>query len=292
MSGFRGSALFVAFLAVALLHSAPPRAAAQDQQVLMPDQSTAKAKNLVQAAIDALGGSAFINVHDVTCTGNIGQFDHSGQLSGFEHFIQYSEPPGKDRTENLPQRNVIDVFNGDAGWTLDRGGVSDEPATQLAQHQADVEKSLDNILRKRINDPNTEVSYDGQDIVDLKQVDWIKLVDSDDRTIRIAFDRATYLPIRKTVDYRDPKYNTSTSEVEIYSLYHPFDGIQTAEQITRQRNGMSVYQVFFDKCDYNQNLDASLFTKQSLEDKWAKTPNRQKYHDKKSKNAVDSSPTN
>lgn len=292
MSRFHASPIFAAFLAAALWCFAAPRIASQDQQVLMPDQSTAKAKQLVQSAIDALGGSAFLNVHDVTCTGNIGQFDHSGQLSGFEHFIQYAEPPGKDRTENLPQRNVIDVFNGNVGWALDRGGVSDEPATQLAQHQADVEKSLDNILRHRVNDPNMEISYDGQDIVDLKQVDWIKLVDPDDRTIRIAFDRATHLPIRKTVDYRDQKFNTATSEVEIYSLYYPVEGIQTAKQITRQRNGMSVYQVFFDKCDYNQDLDASLFTKQSLDNQWSKTPNRQKYHEKKSKNAVNPTSAN
>ena len=276
--------MFAALIA-AVLWYATPRAVAQNDQVLMPEESTAKAKHLVQAAIDALGGSAFMNVRDMTCTGKIGQFDHSGELSGFEEFIQYAEPPSKDRTENLPQHNVIDVFNGNAGWTLDRGGVSDEPATQLAQHQADVDKSLDNLLRRRINDPNMDVSYDGQDIVDLKHVDWIKVVDPDNRTIRIAFDRATHFPIRKTIDYRDPKYNAVTNEIEIYSLYYSFDGVQTAKQITRQRNGMFVYQAFFDKCDYNQNLDDSLFTKQSLEDKWAKTPNRQKYHEKKSKNA-------
>jgi hypothetical protein len=277
--------IFAAIFLSALCCAPSPHANAQDDSnVLMPDQSEAKAKQIMQAAVQALGGAAFLNVHDVTCTGNLGQFDHSGQLTGFEKFIDYSEPPIKDRTENLPQRNEIDVFNGNQGWNLDRGGVTEEPVTQVAEFQEDVKKDLYDILRHRINEPGMEIRYDGQDIVDLKQVDWVQLVDSDNRTIRIAFDRATRLPVRKTVQSRDPKLRMTTTEVEYYSLYYVVDGIETPKQITRERNNMKVYQVFFDKCDYNTGLDDSMFTKQSLDDRWAKMPNKEKYHDKKSKN--------
>lgn len=255
----------------------------QDSQVLLPEQSAAKAKQIVQQGIDALGGQKFMDVHDVTCTGNLGQFDHAGQLSGFEKFVDYSQPPSKDRTENLPQHNEIDVFNGDEGWNLDRGGVSPEAASQVAQYQDDVAKSLDNILRHRINEPDMDISYGGPDIVELKQVDWVQLIDPQNRTIRIAFDRSTHLPIQKTVESRDARLKANITEVEYYSLYYDANGIQTPKQITRERNNMKIYQVFFDRCEYNTGLQDSLFTKQSLDERWEKMPGKEKYHDKNKK---------
>jgi hypothetical protein len=283
MHRFRQPVLVAAALLAAMWFTPAPRANAQDSEVLMPEQSAAKAKQIMQQAVEALGGAAYLNVRDVTCSGNLGQFDHAGQLTGFEKFIEYSEPPSKERTENLPQRNEINVFNGNEGWNLDRGGVSEEPATQVIQFQEDVRKDLDNILKHRINEPGMEIRYGGQDVVDLKQVDWIQLIDSDDRTIRIAFDRATHLPVQKVVQSRDPKFRTTTNEVEYYSLYYAIGGVQTPKQITRERNNMKVYQVFFDKCEYNTGLQDSMFTKQSLDDRWAKMPGREKYHDKNKK---------
>jgi hypothetical protein len=277
--------LFAALLTTMLWFTPAPLAKAQDAQILLPEQSAAKAKQIMQQAVEALGGAAYLNVHDVTCSGNLGQFDHGAQLTGFEKFIEYSEPPLKSRTENLPQRNEIDVFNGNEGWNLDRGGVSQEPPTQIAKFQDDVAKDLDNILRHRVNEPGMEIRYDGQDVVDLKQVDWVQLIDADNRTIRIAFDRSTHLPVQKVVQSRDPKFRTTTNEVEYYSLYNAAGGIQTPKQITRERNNMKIYQVFFDKCEYNTGLQDEMFTKQSLDDRWHKMPNHQKYHDKKSKKA-------
>jgi hypothetical protein len=255
-------------------------ATAQDSQVLLPEQSAAKAKQIMQQAIEALGGKAYLSVHDVTCTGNLSQFDHSGELSGFEKFIDYSEPPSKDRTENLPKRNEIDVFNGDEGWNLDRGGVSPEPASVIAQHQDEVSKSINNILRSRMNDPNMDISYGGPDIVELKQVDWVQLIDPQNRTIRIAFDRASHLPIQETIQSRDPRLHIETTEVEYYSSYYDAGGIQTPKQVERDRNNMKIFQVFFDKCEYNTGLPDSLFTKESLDEHWQKMPGRDKYHAK------------
>ena len=118
--------LSVAMLTGACLAGATS-AAAQDDQFLMPDQSAAKAAQILGQAVEALGGNAYLSVHDVTCTGRIGQFDHAGEVTGFGKFIDYSQPPFKERQENLPKKNIIQVFNGDKGWDLDRGGVSDAP---------------------------------------------------------------------------------------------------------------------------------------------------------------------
>jgi hypothetical protein len=243
---------------------------AQSPQDMMPAESAAKAKEILGQAIQAMGGNAYINIHDVTCEGRLSQFGHSGELSGFEKFVDYSIPPFKDRTENLPKRNIISVMDGDKGWVLDRGGVSDASGADVAHFQEDTKKDLDYILRSRIKEPNIIFRYAGPDIVDLKEAEWVELVDSDNRTIKIAFSQSTHLPIRKIVDTRDANTRTKTGEIEYYSNYHPIGGVETPFQITRERNGIKIYQVFFDKCEYNTNLSDSLFTKQSLDDRWEK----------------------
>jgi len=243
---------------------------AQNPQDLMPEESAAKAKEILQQAIQGLGGTAYLNLRDATCEGRLSQFGHAGELNGFEKFVDYTIPPFKDRTENLPKRNIITVMNGDKGWTLDRGGVSDASGADIAHFEEDTKKDIDYILRSRIKEPKMVFRYAGQDIVDLKEVDWVELVDSDNRTIRIAIAQSTHLPVRKIVDTRDANTRMKTDEIEYYSNYHPLNGVQTPFQITRERNHIKIYQVFFDKCEYNTNLSDSLFTKQSLDERWEK----------------------
>jgi hypothetical protein len=269
----RTTALSLLFAAAFV--GASPRALAQDE-VLLPEQSAAKAKAILQQAVDALGGPAYLNLHDVTCQGRISQFGHSGELNGFGHFVDYAQPPLKDRTENLPKRNIISVFNGDKGWELDRGGVSEATITDLATFREDTKKDIDNILRHRIHEAGMIFRYGGLDVVDYQESDWVELVDSDNRTFRIAIARTTHLPVRKVVDTRNANTRMRTEEVEYYSNYQPINGIQTPFQITRERNGIKVYQVFFDKFEYNTNVPDSLFTKESLEERWAKVGKKEK----------------
>jgi hypothetical protein len=283
---------FFAVAAVAVLSGmAGHRALAQDSDYLSPQQSEAKARAILDQAIAAYGGPAYLNLHDSTCTFHYGSFEHSGAVGGYGKYVQYSEPPTKERTENLPQRNEIDVYSGDKGWNMDRGGVSEEPESQLSKFQNDTATDIDNILRHRIHEPDIVIRYDGNDIVDLKQADWVQLVDSSDRTFRIAFDRATHLPLRRILNTRDPKYRTTAEEIEIYSNFHVLGGIETPLQISRERNGQAVYQVFFDDCSYNTGLDESIFTRQSLDDRFAKIGKKPKESkkDKKSDSDSDSS---
>ena len=231
---------------------------------------------ILQQAIGGLGGEAYLNVKDATYEVRFSQFDHSGQLLGYAKEIDLEIPPFKDRTENLPKRNIIEVYDGDKGWSLDRGGVSEATITGIATSQEDTKKDIDNILRHRIHEPGMILRYGGPDVVDYQEADWVELVDSDNRNFRIAIARNTHLPIRKVVDTRDANTRIRSEETEYYSNYHPIDGIQTPFQITRERNGIKIYQVFFDKVEYNTGLSPDLFTKASLDERWEKVGKKEK----------------
>ena len=268
--------IFAAFVLAAIVALATPVRAVAQEDVLTPDQSSAKAKQILQQAIAGLGGPAYLNVKDITVEAKLGQFDHSGQLRGYAKIIDIAVPPDKDRTENLPKRNIIEVRNGDKGWDLDRGGVSEATITDMATSEEDTKKDIDNILRHRIHEAGMIFRYGGLDVVDYEESDWVELVDSDNRTFRIAVSRSSHLPIRKVVDTRDANTRMRTEEIEYYSNYHPIDGIQSPFQITRERNGIKIYQVFFDKFEYNTGVSPQLFTKESLDERWEKVGKKEK----------------
>ena len=268
--------IFAALVLAAMVALAAPVRTVAQEDVLTPEQSSAKAKQILQQAIAGLGGPAYLNVKDITVEAKLGQFDHSGQLRGYAKIIDIAIPPDKDRTENLPKRNIIEVRNGDKGWDLDRGGVSEATITDMATSQEDTKKDIDNILRHRIHEPGMIFRYGGLDVVDYEESDWVELVDSENRTFRIAISRSSHLPIRKVVDTRDANTRMRSEEIEYYSNYHPINGIQSPFQITRERNGIKIYQVFFDKFDYNTGVSPELFTKESLDERWEKVGKKEK----------------
>ena len=265
---------FVAVVAGTILTACGIPARAQDDQngeVLLPEQSAAKAKSLLQGMIQALGGNAYLNVKDSTCQGRLGTFGHSGALSGYEVFWDFIKLPDKERQEMSKKRNIIYITNGDKGWVLDRGGVSEEPADQVTDNERELQLDLDYILRFRLNEPGMIFHYVGPDIVDLKEADWVEIDDPQGHEIRIAIARLSHLPVRKEVAMRDPVTHMRTEEIDYFSNFQQVDGVMMYFQQTRFRNGMKEFQVFFDPdgCKFNTGLQDSLFTKESLEQRWA-----------------------
>ena len=262
------------FAAIILLAGVPAKP--QDAQVLLPEQSTAKAKQLIQQAIQALGGPAYLNVSDVTCTFRSSQFGHSGDLTGYATLTDYAKLPDKERLENTGKRNLIEVYNGDKGWILDRGGVQDAPPDAITERNENLKKDIDNILRDRVKEPGMIFRYAGPDLVDLKESDWIELVDRDGRTIRIAFDRGSHFPVRKIIVTRDPNSGLRDEEIDYFSNYHPIQGIETPFQVSSEKNGLKTGQLFLRDCQYNTGLSDSLFTKESLDERWSKVGKKKK----------------
>ncbi|MCL6482192.1 MAG: outer membrane lipoprotein-sorting protein, partial [Firmicutes bacterium] len=135
---------------------------------------------------------------------------------------------------------------------------------------------LEYVFRYRLDEEGLAFRYQGSDVVDLKQVDWVELVDRERTSMRIALDRRTHLPIRVVIVSRDPHSRQRIEEVEYYANYHAVDGVMTPMQIQKQRNGINYYQVFFTAYRYNTGLDDALFTRAALEERWAKLNKKKK----------------
>ncbi len=255
----------LAFLVVSTLAGAAQRAAAQNPETMMPEQSAAKAKQLIQQLIEGLGGKAFLGVRESDCEGRLAQFGHNGDLTGYINFRDYWRYPDKNRTDYAKKGVIIDLYAGDQGWTMDKGGVTEQPASAITDFQEQVKTDFGNLLRLRLNEEGMVFRFGGGDFVDLKQVDWVEIVDRERRTFRIAIDRGTHLPIRMVVITRNDMTRERTEEVTIFSTFHAQDGVETPFQLTRTRDGRRVYQAFFTGCKYNPGFPDELFTRAALE---------------------------
>ncbi len=271
----------------------PFRAAAQNPETMMPDESAAKAKQILQQLIDTLGGPAYLQVRESLCEGRLAQFGHAGDVTGYVHFNDSWRYPDKNRTEYIFKGNkralavltgdvpvkggvVIELFAGDQGWSLDAGGVTEQPASAVADFQEQVKKDTDNLLRLRLKEDGMIFRYAGSDIVDLKPVDWVEIVDADHRTFRLAIGRSSHLLVRNVVVTRNDTTRERTEEVTLFSNYHPMDGVLTALQISRERDGRAIFQVFYASCKYNPGFPDDLFTKAGLDKHFSEIAKKRK----------------
>lgn len=260
---------FLAALGMAVIFLCAP-AGAQEKAYLAPEESAAKAKALIQRAIAAMGGDAYLKARDVYCEGRFAQFGSTGQLSGYERVYDYVMFPDKNRTEFSKKRNIIYVNNGDKAWSLDRGGVEDLPDERGKDYLESLLTDIHYLFRFRLEEEGMVFRYAGRDTVDLKPVDWVELTDRDRRVIRIAFAQNTGLPVRASYVTRDPETRARTEETDYFSNYHNMGGIETALRIWKETNGRMTYQVFWDKCAYNTGVSETYFTREALEQLWAK----------------------
>ncbi|MBI3663586.1 MAG: hypothetical protein HY234_11135 [Acidobacteria bacterium] len=245
-------------------------ASAQNPDTMLPEQSAAKARELINAAIQALGGDAYLHVRDITRSGRLSQFGSNGDLMGFVEVFDYAKLPDKRRREFSKRRNIIDVFNGDEGWSLDKEGVEDTSAATLGAFQENLRRGMDNFFRFRLNkEDGIILRYAGSDLVDMKQVDWVEVSDREHRVIRIAIDRSTHLPLRAINFQRDPDSRDRIEEVDYFSNYQNIQGVQTPFRIARSRAGRRISETVYTSVQFNTGLDDSLFTRASLEQRWS-----------------------
>jgi hypothetical protein len=269
------------------------RASAQNPDSMMPEQSAAKAKEILSELMNARGGAGYREAAEVECQGTRAQFGHNGAVTGYVRFLDARHYPDKERLEYSAKNHnlksiintvigvdgldwshggvIIALYNGDRGWTLDRGGVSELPATAVADFDEEVKKNIDNVLRIRLKEPGWSYRYGGIDTVDLREVDWVELTDSDERTFRLAVDRHTHLLVRSVVTTNNEETHEKDDDTTIYTNYLLNDSVWTPMQITRDHNGRRTAQFFYNSCKYNPGFPSDYFDKSSLQKRGGET---------------------
>jgi len=266
-------------------------ASAQNPDTMMPEQSAAKAKQILSDLMNARGGAPYNEVIEGECHGTRAQFGHNGEVTGYVGFTDSRRFPDKARLEYAAKSHnlksiintvigvegldwshggvIVALYNGDRGWTLDRSGVTELPITSISEFQEQVKRNIDNVLRVRLKEPGWTYRFGGSDTADLKEVDWVELTDTEERTFRLAVDHNTRLLVRSVVTTVNEETHERDDDVTIYTNYQLKDSVWTPMQVTRDHNGRRAAQFFYDSCRYNPGFPSDFFDRSSLQKKTA-----------------------
>ena len=231
-----------------------------------------RAKRVIDDAVAALGGEKFLNMQDRVESGRAYSFYHD-RLSGLtvaKIYTRYLTVPPEKAGQELGLRErqsfgkneeTAAVFREDAASNLNWRGAKAVPKDEFDRYRDSTLRNIFYILRQRLHEPGLIFESRGSDVVDHVPVEVVDITDSENRVVTVYFHQSTKLPVKQTFSWREPQTRDRNDEVTRFARYREIPGgIQWPQEITRERNGEKVYQIFADSVTINQDLTDDLFS--------------------------------
>jgi hypothetical protein len=258
--------------------SAPPTASDKtpvDKEAL---QNAARAKEIIEQGIQALGGQTYLTIRDRESQGR-GYGFHSGRPTGSGGlFWSFTEFPDKERVEVTKERDIAELYVGNKGYEITYKGPHPIEPKDLEDYLRRRRFSLDTLLRTWVNDPSVVLLFEGNAIAAQHPAFRVTLINAQNESVTLYFDVDTRLPVKKSFEWRDPVDRQKNLEEEVYENYRSVSGIMAPYNVTRYFNGDMANQRFLNSVTINQGLDQSMFDQNS-----GYNPNKPAKPDKSSK---------
>jgi hypothetical protein len=237
--------------------------AAGPAQSIPTDQANSqKAKQIIDQAIQSLGGEAYLNITDMKLEGRGYSFHHGEPNSLGTVFWRFRKFP--DRVELTKKRDSIQIYTGDKGFEITYKGVRPlEQKEELDPYLRRRHYALDVVLRQWLNQPGVALFYEGQTVASQKETEQVTIMNNKNEAVTLNIDINTHLPVKKSFSWRDPADKERNVEDEIFDNYRPVQNIMTPFDTTRVFNGEMSAQTFLTNVSYNQGLSDTLFDPQA-----------------------------
>jgi hypothetical protein len=227
----------------------------------------ARGKRVIQEALKALGGDAFLHMNNRVETGRAYAF-YREQLSGLDRaaiYTRYLPPvPGKlemlERENFGPKQDSGFLFLTNGAWEINYHGARPMDDEKYAAYRYSGVRNILYILRQRLNEPEIAFYSQGSDMFENRPVEIVDITDAEISTVTIYFDARSKLPVRQSFRKRNEQFHDFDTEVTILGGYREIDGIMWPCNVRRERNGERTYELFADQVQFNQDLSDSLFT--------------------------------
>ncbi len=230
-----------------------------------------RGKRVVNEAVQALGGDAFLHMQDRVESGRAYSF-YRGQLSGlsvahvYTHYLDPPNPPPPDKlqlwerqTYGKQEEDVL-LFRPDGAWEVTFRGAQPLPDERVTRYQDSTLRNILYILRERLKEPGLSFYSQGMDFWDNQPVELVDITDAHDLTVTVSFDRSSKLPVRQVYKRKNPDYNDFDTEVTVFAKYRDVGGgVQWPLNIRRDRNGDKIFEMYSESVVINQGLKDSLF---------------------------------
>jgi len=274
METMRRSLAILIFSVFTLTFATSQESSTPSQNAPAAQENASKAKALLNQAIQALGGQAYLNIQDMSQQGRTYSFHRGEATSAGVLFWRFVKFPDRERIELTKQRDIAYVYNGERGYEVTFKGTAPIENKLLDDFLRRRDHSLEWVLRRWINEPGVALFYDGPAVAADKPAYQISIMNAKNDSVTVYLDTTTHLPVKKSFTWRDPADNLRNTEEEIYDAYRPSQGIMTPHSITRFYNGEMSNPRFLNTVTYNDNLNESMFDAKTTYDPSALPPRK------------------
>jgi outer membrane lipoprotein-sorting protein len=243
-------------------------AAAAAAQTEVPATTDEKAEQILQKAVQAVGGDAYLKVQTVTARGFYTEYP--GGAPGVPvRFIDYISYPDRERTEFTGGGNrVIQTNDKMQGWLFDAAAktLKDQTPKQVEDFRNGMRTSMENLLHGWWRKEGATLSYVGRREATLgRRNETIKLTYSDGFWIEYEFAAIEGTPAK--IIYKRKIQNPDTELMEEFTeedrLFKliSLGGISTPLVIDHFRNGIQSSRINYESIEFNKPVPDSLFAK-------------------------------
>ena len=228
-----------------------------------------RGKRVINEAVAALGGNAFLHMEDRVETGRVYSF-YRQQISGYSTatiYTRYLAPaPGKVmvRERELFGKKQDEgslLFTEDGAWDISFHGARPFDDKRWATYQDTTLRNIFYILRQRLNEPGLLLYSQGSDFFERMPVEIVDITDAAGVTVTVSFDQFTKLPVRQTYRRRNAEFKDFDTETTLYAKYREIaGGVKWPYDIRRERNGDKIYEMYAESVEINKNIKDSQFT--------------------------------
>jgi len=265
IKNYRGLSGFALLFLTAL--SLSFQVSAQDKTVT-PPAAVDKTEAIINHAIEALGGSNYLNVKTTVGRGFFTAFqDGHSQLP--TRFLDYIAYPDRERTEFVSLGiRVIQTNDREIGWLFDGATktLSDMKAPQIADFKRSMRTSVENLLHGWWKKEGATLSYAGRREAGVgKRNETIRLTYPDGFWIEYEFGARDGLPAKVLYALMRKKADTDerveTSEEDRLGKPITIQGITAPWVVDHYINGVQTSRISYESLEYNQPIPDSLFAK-------------------------------
>ena len=230
-------------------------------------------KLLVEQALSALGGDAFLQIRDRVQNGRAYSFYQEnlrgmGVITIYERFDPLPEDAGPDwlpvsrREVYTEEGDYYSLFQNGRGWEVTYRGARPLPQERLALYRESTRRNFFYFLRYRLQEPDLYFYYQGIEIIDNVPTDAVDIADSAGDMVTVYFRRSDHLPVQQVYTRRDPKTRVPYEEKSIYSKYRSIGAVTIPWNIRNERDGEKIFEFFGASAEINQDLGDDLFSLQ------------------------------
>jgi hypothetical protein len=227
-----------------------------------------KSQQIIDKAIQSLGGPSYLNVNTVIGKGFYTTFNQGvSQLPA--RFLDYVAYPDRERTEFTGAGiKTINTNVGSTGWLFDGAvkTITEQGPSQIEDFKRAMRTSLENLLRGWWKKEGGKIVYVGRREAGLaKRNETIRLTFSTGFWVEYEFGAKDGLPakiiykrIRKNPDSGDEE---ETTEEDQFFKFITIDGVNAPWVVDHFVNGHQSSRINYESVQYNQKLADSLFAK-------------------------------